>query len=72
MFSVEVSFGSSFFIFLLEYDVGDFPFGLDFWTFLSLIFLGHSLLEYPVGLYFLNCLCEMLGEVLLDFLLDFY
>ena len=62
------------------------PFLFSFWIRIWFIFLldltfglffclqspvGHSFLGYPVGIYFLNCLCEMLGEVLLDFLLDF-
>ena len=47
-----------------------FSFGIDFLSFFFKSLVGH-LFEYLVGLCFLNCACEMLGEVLLDFLFDF-
>ena len=55
------------FILCLDYHFADCPFGVNFCTFSFFLLL----LEYLFGRYVLNCLCEMLGEVLLDFRLDF-
>ena len=50
----------------LDSHVVHFLFGVEVWDVLCNGVFLCFVLEYIVGRYVLNCLCEMLGEVLLD------